>query len=328
MASLNPSDQYSQLSAQIQQKFQVNQQTREIYEQKNQWRAEMEGIVRELYPSSRLVLSGSSANGFGSVHSDIDLVLCFDRVSSTMIPSMLTRIESLFIRDRRRFQTEVISFKVRVPIIKLKDREKSFETDISVENWCSVRNAFLLRCYSECDSRVKPLVMVVKLWAQKAGITDAKLKRLAGFAVVLLVIHYLQAGCTPPVVPALQQIFPDVFQTSNNVLIDKLIADVPLKIRSFKSENKQSLGELLIGFFQYYSTFNWDKTMSIRTGGTRPTPMYDKIWRGPYIRLEDRSDGGNVTRSVFDFYEFSRIKRAFDSAASQLRRNASLEGIF
>jgi len=328
MASLNPSDQYSQLSAQIQQKFQVNQQTREIYEQKNQWRAEMEGIVRELYPSSRLVLSGSSANGFGSVYSDIDLVLCFDRVSSTMIPSMLRRIESLFIRDRRRFQTEVISFKVRVPIIKLKDREKSFETDISVENWCSVRNAFLLRCYSECDSRVKPLVMVVKLWAQKAGITDAKLKRLAGFAVVLLVIHYLQAGCTPPVVPALQQIFPDVFQTSNNVLIDKLIADVPLKIRSFKSENKQSLGELLIGFFQYYSTFNWDKTMSIRTGSTRPTPMYDKIWRGPYIRLEDPSDGGNVTRSVFDVDEFSRIKRAFDSAASQLRRNASLEGIF
>ena len=75
---------------------------------------------------------------------------------------------------------QVISYKVRVPIIKLKDREKSYETDISVENWCSVRNAFLLRCYSECDPRVKPLVMVIKLWAQNAGITDAKLKRLAG----------------------------------------------------------------------------------------------------------------------------------------------------
>ena len=79
---------------------------------------------------------------------------------------------------------QVISYKVRVPIIKLKDREKSFETDISVENWCSVRNAFLLRCYSECDPRVKPLVMVIKLWAQKAGITDAKLKRLAGKKIV------------------------------------------------------------------------------------------------------------------------------------------------
>lgn len=68
----------------------------------------------------------------------------------------------------------------RVPIIKLKDKEKSFETDISVENWANVRNAFLLKCYSECDPRVKPLVITIKLWAQKAEITDAKLHRLSG----------------------------------------------------------------------------------------------------------------------------------------------------
>ena len=42
-----------------------------------------------------------------------------------------------------------------MPIIKLKDREKSFETDISVENWTSVRNAFVLKCFSECDPRVE-----------------------------------------------------------------------------------------------------------------------------------------------------------------------------
>jgi len=70
----------------------------------------------------------------------------------------------------------------RIPIIKIKDKEKSFETDISVENWANVRNAFLLKCYSECDPRVKPLVITIKLWAQKAEITDAKLHRLPGNA--------------------------------------------------------------------------------------------------------------------------------------------------
>ena len=79
--------------------------------------------------------------------------------------------------------------RVRVPIIKLEDREKSCETDISVENWCSIRNAFVLRCYSECDPRVKPLVMVIKLWAQNAGITDAKLKRLAGMDGIGKKVH-------------------------------------------------------------------------------------------------------------------------------------------
>ena len=141
-------------------------------------------------------------------------------------------------------------------------------------------------------------------------------------------MHYLQVGCTPPVVPALQQLFPEIFQSSNTTLLDKLTADIPTQIRSFKSRNTQSLGELLIGFFQYYSTFNWDRTTSIRRGNTRPTAMHDKIWRGPYIRLEDPSDGGNVTRAVFDYYEFTRIKSAFNSAATQLRRNPSLDGIF
>ena len=114
---------------------------------------------------------------------------------------------------------------------------------------------------------------------------------------------------------------------TNNEVIDMLTADVPAEIRSFKSRNTQSLGELLIGFFQYYSSFDWGKTMSIRTGTTRPTAMH-KIWRGPYIRLEDPTDGGNVTRAVFDFYEFRRIKTAFSSAESRLRRNPSLDAIF
>ena len=57
-------DNFSKLSAQIQDKFRANQQTLEIYERKNQWRAEMEAIVRTLHPRYRLVLSGSSANAF------------------------------------------------------------------------------------------------------------------------------------------------------------------------------------------------------------------------------------------------------------------------
>lgn len=110
MASLNPSsrtDQYRQLSSQIQQKFQENRQTGDIFDRKNRWREEIEDIVKTLYPTCRLVLSGSSANGFGSIRSDIDLVLCFEGAAATG-PYMLRRIESLFTSNRRRFQTEVI----------------------------------------------------------------------------------------------------------------------------------------------------------------------------------------------------------------------------
>ena len=81
----------------------------------------------------------------------------------------------------------------RVPIIKLNDKEKSFQTDISVENWANVRNAFLLKCYSECDLRVKPLVIVVKLWAQKAEIIDAKSHRLSGNKLMHIFYSHISA---------------------------------------------------------------------------------------------------------------------------------------
>lgn len=100
-------DRYSELSSQIEEKFLANQQTQKIYDQKDAWRVEMELIIQELYPNCRLVLCGSSANGFGSISSDIDLVLIISESGSGTESYMLRRIESLFTRKPRRFETKV-----------------------------------------------------------------------------------------------------------------------------------------------------------------------------------------------------------------------------
>lgn len=100
-------DHYTQLSSQIQEKFVAHQQTQKIYDQKDAWRVEMELIIQELYPNCRLVLCGSSANGFGNTDSDIDLVLSVGESGSSTEPYMLRRIESLFTRKPRRFETKV-----------------------------------------------------------------------------------------------------------------------------------------------------------------------------------------------------------------------------
>lgn len=318
------------LSSQIEEKFSTNQQTQKIYDQKDTWRQEMELIIQELYPSCCLVMCGSSANGFGSIDSDIDLTLMLGiegRTAVTRDTYTLRRIESLFSRKPRRFETEVVS-NAKVPIIILKDKENSFETDITLENSSSLTNAFLLKCYSECDLRVKPLTIVIKLWAKKAQIIGAKFKRLPGFAIVLMVIHFLQAGCSPPVLPVLHKDFPELIKdTSKNEVIHQLTDEIPLQIQTYKSKNEESLGELLIAFFRYYSAFQWAETISVRTGNTEPTKMHSKVWRGPKIRIEDPTDGGNVTRAVFDEYEARRIKQSFKTASNNLNRNSSLESI-
>jgi len=147
-----------------------------------------------------------------------------------------------------------------------------------------------------------------------------------GFALVLLVIHYLQAGCSPAVLPALQKNFPELFRSPKTTVVTELTNDLPPQVQSYKSNNTQSLGELLMGFFKYYTTFGWDRTISVRMGGTQPTRR-GRIWSGPYIRLADPTDEGNVTRAVYSLNEFTRIKNAFKSASDQLNQSASLHNV-
>ena len=106
----------------------------------------------------------------------------------------------------------------------------------------------------------------------------------------------------------------------------ELTNDLPPQVQSYKSNNTQSLGELLMGFFKYYTTFGWDRTISVRMGGTQPTRR-GRIWSGPYIRLADPTDEGNVTRAVYSLNEFTRIKNAFKSASDQLNQSASLHNV-
>ena len=145
---------------------------------------------------------------------------------------------------------------------------------------------------------------------------------------MLLVINYLQAGCSPPVLPSLQKDFPELFGSTENDVISKLTGSVPPQVKSHKSKNTQNVGELLIGFFKYYSSFDWKKTISVPMGNTQPTSRYGRVWSGPYIKLEDPTDEGNVTRGVYNSSEFTRVKNAFQSASTQLEQNASLQDIF
>jgi len=99
---------HPRLSSQIQEKFLALQQSQKVYDQKDSWRVEMELIIQELYPTCRLVLCGSSANGFGSIDSDIDMNLVLgNEIGFVRTGNMLRKIESLFIRKPRRFETEV-----------------------------------------------------------------------------------------------------------------------------------------------------------------------------------------------------------------------------
>jgi poly(A) RNA polymerase GLD2 len=80
----------------------------------------------------------------------------------------------------------------KVPILKFKNKETGFEIDLNCNNVVGIQNTRLLYCYAQLDWRVRPLVVIVKIWAQANNINDAKNMTISSYSWTLMVIHYLQ----------------------------------------------------------------------------------------------------------------------------------------
>jgi poly(A) RNA polymerase GLD2 len=87
-----------------------------------------------------------------------------------------------------------------------------------------------------------------------------------------MVIHYLQAGVRPAILPALQQVYPDKFSVPKDLTAVKLEETALFE----RVENRMSLGKLFIGFLDYYANqFNFEEhAISVRLGQAIPIDVY------------------------------------------------------
>jgi terminal uridylyltransferase len=126
--------------------------------------------------------------------------------------------------------------RARVPIVRLVDQCTGLHCDVCVWNESALVNTGFVDRHVKLSPCCLPLLKLIKFWAKRRGINEPFLKTLNSFTLNLLVIHYLQQARVLPVFGS------TFFQTSKN-----------------------SLGDLLFGFFQYYSQFDFDKWMVCAT---------------------------------------------------------------
>lgn len=101
------------------------------------------------------------------------------------------------------------------------------------------------------DWRVKPLVLIVKLWAQKHQINSAHHSSLSSYSLALMVIHFLQTGLEIPILPCLQQIYPEKFSNTRNIAT----IDMNEEFTPYQTENQEGIGELFAKFLRHYANF-------------------------------------------------------------------------
>ena len=146
-----------------------------------------------------------------------------------------------------------------------------------------------------------------------------------------MVIHYLQSGCHPQVLPSLQQTHPRFFNTSTSNVdaISRYINDpLPQRIISFSSTNNQSIGELFIGFFNHYCSFNWRRDgISVREGANIPRPL-KRGSNNTCLYVEDPYEvNSNTARGVFKEWPWNDIVLEFAHTRQKLQNGRSFNDI-
>jgi TUTase nucleotidyltransferase domain len=109
--------------------------------------------------------------------------------------------------------------------------------------WVGFLPPYLSLSMFKVDWRIRPLVLCIKDWAKASDINDAKNQTLSSYTLTLMVIHFLQAGVNPPVLPSLQVLYPSTFAAFPGTSSISFFQDLPTR---FRCSNIMSLGK--VGF--------------------------------------------------------------------------------
>ncbi|XP_023800349.1 poly(A) RNA polymerase GLD2 isoform X1 [Cyanistes caeruleus] len=315
------------LSQQVLELFQACRQQASDLDRKELCRTELQREIQLIFPQSRLFLVGSSLNGFGTRTSDGDLCLVVKEEpvnQKTEARRILSIVQKLFSTKLSSYIERPQLIRAKVPIVKFRDKVSNVDFDLNVNNVIGIRNTFLLRTYAFIENRVRPLVLVVKKWANFREINDASRGTLNSYSLVLMVLHYLQT-LPEPILPSLQKNYPECFDPTMQLY---LVHQAPRTIPPYISKNGSSLGDLLIGFFKYYATeFDWSHQMiSVREAKAIARP--DGIeWRNKFICVEEPFDGTNTARAVHEKQKFDMIRDEFAQAWRLLQDKKDLDCI-
>lgn len=238
----------------------------------------LERLIKTIEPSAQLLSFGSTANGFELKNSDMDLCCLLDlRTDPLPSASQFVLRAAQLLEKETKFAVKPLP-NARIPIIKLSLQPSpsipfGIACDIGYENRLALENTRLLFTYAAIDpTRVRTLVLFLKLWSKRRKINSPYHGTLSSYGYVLLIIFFLVHVKDPPVLPNLQQMPPmrpispsDTQINGRNVWF---FDDVDLLRRKWQSPNTDTIGELLLDFFRYYSReFNYTTTVaSIRAG--------------------------------------------------------------
>lgn len=247
-----------------------------------------------LFPAAKALPYGSTVNSYGKRGCDLDIHVQLDHstVDEDCNGRLVFHAKSTLATSRAQQQRSVDLLgdlvqlllpgcnhvrkilNARVPILRYKQELTGTECDISVTNMSGVYMSELLYIYGSFDWRVRPLVFTIRFWAQSVNLTSTSPGAwITNFSLTLLVLFFLQQQ---NILPPLTRLYK-LARPQDKCLVDNVncsfLRDISELQKNFSS-NKSDLSKLLIGFFEYYSRFDFNNH-AISLGIGKPIPKQE-----------------------------------------------------
>ena len=206
---------------------------------------------------------GSTMNNFLIDEGDVDISIVPKIFSIEEFSNCLEEIKKE-INLKKLGKCENLQISPRYFLLKMIDYQSGINIDITVHTMLPFYNTLLIRTYSLIDQRFHIMGIFIKYWVKKNKINGSIDKFLSSYAILILIIHFLQSEIDIKVLPNLQKIENKIInykyshsgkELVTNIYFEKDFEKINnnLKKINYEKENNDSVGELILKFFEFYS---------------------------------------------------------------------------
>ncbi|KAJ3183926.1 hypothetical protein HDU87_006044 [Geranomyces variabilis] len=295
--------------------------SKDSYKLRMQFVDKVQGILDIEWPGKGIKahVFGSTVNGLGTQTSDVDLCLLTSWTDSLR---SVSNVHVLATGLKRHGMTEIYTVAAaKVPICKFYDPEYHVNCDINVNNPVALRNTELIKEYVKIDSRVRPMMLVIKFWTRQRKLNDAA-----------------KGGTLSSYCWAMMRYFAET-HSNKSKLNPVLLNGVDCSFHpgddyvGFGSPNKETLGGLVHAFFRFYAEeFDYESfVISVRHGCclTKAQKGWDvDVERNRrFLCVEEPFNTQRNLANSADAYSIIGLRREFDRGASMLSVGADLDDV-
>lgn len=239
----------------------------------NKYRSVILNVLAKLKLEKSIVKAyGSIMNNFLIEDGDIDICIVPDNLTIEQFSVHLNEIRNE-ITSKNIGSYALSHISPRYSLLKVIDNETGLTVDITVHTMLPLHNTKLIRLYSLYDQRFHLMGIYIKHWAKRNKLNGATDKFLSSYALLLMIIHFLQNEVQPSVLPILQKVQKKMINYTYshsdammncNVYFEEDMEKVKeyMKVINNNTDNTDSVAELLVKFFEFYA-YKYDHSFLI-----------------------------------------------------------------